>query len=298
MYNLNNRQTAKAKKLLSLAILCGLGLSVLSPSAEARLIFTTEEDGVDADAYTLDQDGTVAVSENTDLDLNFGANLGASISYNDSTGQFTFNKDVNLGGNVLEDFKIESFTTAGAPTCTLAGEAGRMYYDTTANEMMVCTGVGGWDSVEDTAGTGSITTTEILDGTILNEDIANDAIQGGVGGVIQDGSITADDLGTDSVDSDEIAADAVTASEIATGAVTTDEILDGTILNGDIANDAIQGGVGGVIQDGSITADDLGTDSVNSDEIAADAVTASEIATGAVTTDEILDGTILNGDIA
>jgi len=63
-----------------------MGFSILSPSAEARLIFTTEDDGAESDNYTLDVDGTVNLGDNIDLSLIFGANLGEELKYNDSLG--------------------------------------------------------------------------------------------------------------------------------------------------------------------------------------------------------------------
>jgi len=87
--------------------------------------------------------------------------------------------------------------------------------------------------------TDSITTGDIVDGTITGDDIDSETITGAnvddgtlTGDDIQDGSIGADDLGTDSVNTDEIA----------TGAVTTDEILNGTIQTEDLADDSVTWG--------------------------------------------------------
>ena len=195
------------KKLSSFALLLAFGFGITSPVAEARLIFTTENDGVEAEDYALDVDGSVAANENTDIQLRFGSNLSASISYNDSTDKFTINQNVDFSGKDIIDFRVESAATASAPTCSVASDSGRLYYDTTVNQMFVCTGTAGWDSVEDIAA-GGITSSQIADGTI-----------------------TADDLATDSVGSDEIA----------TGAVGSDEILDGSIGTSDLANNSVDG---------------------------------------------------------
>ena len=82
---------------------------------------------------------------------------------------------------------------------------------------------------------------------------------------VEDGTLTADDLGTDSVDSDEIAASAVGTSEV---------------------------------DDNTLTANDLATNSVDADEIATDAVRADEIQASAVGTSEVADNTLTLTDIA
>ncbi len=96
-------------------------------------------------------------------------------------------------------------------------------------------------------------------GCVTASEIANDAVVGGLGGDIADGSITAPDLGTNSVGSDEIAPNAVV------------------------------GGLGGDILDGSITLDDLGTNSVASDEIAPQSVGTGDIADGSINRDKLAD---------
>lgn len=140
--------------------------------------------------------------------------------------------------------------------------------------------------------TGAVTTLQILDGTILSEDlmteiileehIAEDAINGDQ---IQDGTISAVDLGVSSV--------------------TTFQILNETILGEDIAEETI---VNDNIQDGAISEGKLGNNAVTATKVAVGAITttgildktiaAIDIDTGAVTTLQILDGTITASDIA
>lgn len=78
------------------------------------------------------------------------------------------------------------------------------------NGPLVVTGEVEFDSGQ-SLGTGTVTSTEILDNTI-----------------------TTDDIGTDGVAADEIAADAVGASEIAAGAVATSELATGAVGNVDM----------------------------------------------------------------
>ncbi|SNS91394.1 hypothetical protein SAMN05421640_1607, partial [Ekhidna lutea] len=73
--------------------------------------------------------------------------------------------------------------------------------------------------------------------------------------------------------------------QIKTGAVTTNEILDNTITVGDIGTNAVD-------------SDEIATDAVGSDEIAADAVGSSEIATDAVGSDEIATDAVGSDEIA
>ena len=289
---MNQKQIRLSKKFWSLLLIATFSFSILSPTASARLIFTTEDDGVESDVYTLDVDGTVNLTDNTDLSLNFGANLGASITYNDSTGDFTFNKDINLGGNELKDVIIERSATD--PVACTATDDGRVYYNTTDDSLYVCDGDDtSWNSTD---------TSSLADGNIFVGNASGVAT-----GVALSGDATIDNTGAlslaaDSVDSaeivadavgaSEIAADAVGSSEIATDAVGTDEIAADSVGASELADGAVSGGTGGVIVDGTITTADLGTDSVAADEIAADAVGSSEIAADAVGASELADDSV------
>ena len=342
---ININSATVVRKITGVILTFGLAISFAFPGvADARLIFTTEDDGVNADAYHLDSDDSSA----GDIFLNFGSGAGVFLKY-DGTDTFVLSNHLDLNAKELQNFAVEN--AASAPTCD-GTTGGRLYYNTTDNELYFCdantttwvksasasiaddsiTGaklapaVAGLGLVQDGSGNldinvddstleintdtvrvkaGGITTSEILDATILNGDIAAGAITGGAAGVISDNTITADDINTGAITTDEIldatiltgdiAAGAITggaagvisdntitADDINTGAITTDEILDATILNGDIAAAAIVGGSAGVISDNTITADDLATDSVAADEIAAGAVGTSEIADGTV----------------
>lgn len=146
----------------------------------------------------------------------------------------------------------------------------------------------------------------ILHGTVGDAEIAAGAVDGGAGGEIADGSLTTDDLGADSVSADELNAAGV-ESELeavldkddlqgnltlagdvdgAHGANDLDEVaveaeleavvdipdLQGQVQDAQIAAGAVDGGNAGEIADGSLTTDDLGTDSVSADELNATGV--------------------------
>ncbi len=289
-----NRLSVSMREVLTFGTVVALSLISLTQTAHARLIFTTEDDGVNADAYHLDNDDTSADF----IDLAFGTGLSATLRYDILNTKFIFNQDVDLSGNQLSDFVLENQATGTAPTCD-AAHRGALFYNTTDSQLQFCDGTS-WvassapaaNSVNSThivnnsitaddIGTGAVTTDEILDGTIATADIANNAI---TSALINDGTITAADLGTDSVDTDEIA----------TGAVTTDEILDGTVSLADMNGNSVNSSK---IVDGSVALADLAANSVNSSKIVDNSITAADIASSAVTSDEILDGTITTADI-
>lgn len=95
-----------------------------------------------------------------------------------------------------------------------------------------------------------------LAGTLGDAQIADGAIDGGSGGEIADASITAADLATDSVSADELNA---TGVEAELEAVLDLPELQGQIADAQIADGAVDGGTGGEIADGSVTAADLAT---------------------------------------
>jgi hypothetical protein len=133
--------------------------------------------------------------------------------------------------------------------------------------------------------TGAITSSLILDGTIVNGDINASA----------------------AIDKTKISGTAITAGD--TGTVTSTMILDGTILDADInASAAIaQSKVSGLTTDlaakapldsptftGTVT---LPTGTVTSGMILDGTIVAGDLADGAITSAKILDGTIVNADI-
>jgi len=81
-----------------------LGVLVPIQESQARLIFTTEDDGVNADVYHLDKDDTA-----TDfIDLEFGSTVGARLRYNKALDKFILNRPLDLDGNELLNFRIEN----------------------------------------------------------------------------------------------------------------------------------------------------------------------------------------------
>ena len=102
-------------------LLSALGLGVLSATpAEARLVYSTEEDGVHTPAFYLNQ----ADTSDDFVDLNFGTSAGAQLRYDVVNDKFFLNRDLDLEASEIQDFKVERL--AVAPTCDALNE-GRMY---------------------------------------------------------------------------------------------------------------------------------------------------------------------------
>lgn len=170
-------------------------------------------------------------------------------------------------------------------------------------------------NVVKTTDTGVVTSTMILDGTIVNADINSSAAIAAT--KISGTAITAADTGTvtntmlaGSIAPAKITGTAITAAD--TGTVTSTMIADGTIVNADINSAAAiastkisgtavtQGDTGTVtstmIADGTIVNADISSSAaIDKTKISGTAITAAD--SGTVTSTMIADGTIVNADI-
>ena len=166
-----------------------------------------------------------------------------------------------------------------------------------------------------TTDTGTVTSTMIANGTIVNADINSSAAIDKT--KISGTAITAGDTGTvtntmlaGSIAPAKITGTAITAAD--TGTVTSTMIADGTIVNADINTSAAiastkisgtavtQGDTGTVtstmIADGTIVNADINASAaIDKTKISGTAITAAD--TGTVTSTMIADGTIVNADI-
>lgn len=196
-----------------------------------------------------------------------GTNDGASLVYEGAT----------VNGNETR----LSFT--GDPPAdnvvTIPNETGTICTTST-----VCTGYGGATLAGDVDGTYSsndldeaaveselegVLDLDQLQGQIADAQIAAGAVDGGNAGEIADASVTADDLGADSVSASELN---VAGVEAELEAVLDLNELQGQIADAQIADSAVDGGTGGEIADASVTAADLAADSVAASELDASAV--------------------------
>lgn len=158
--------------------------------------------------------------------------------------------------------------------------------------------------------------TATVSGGVGNAALSAGALQ------IQDGSIVADDLATNSVGTDALDINAVAngiGTAISSDAAQASAFLTNLGTNADAAAQAsfvndlsgalsagliVRGGAGSTasaqgnadgelaIADGSIVADDLADGAVTTDKIADEAVTSDKITDGAVTSDKIADGAV------
>ncbi|MEL6556629.1 MAG: tail fiber domain-containing protein [Bacteroidota bacterium] len=81
-----------------------------------------------------------------------------------------------------------------------------------------------------------VSTTEIINNTIITEDLADASV---TGDKIVENAITTDKILNETIITADLANESVTNAKILDGAITTEKIADGTIITQDIANDAI-----------------------------------------------------------
>ena len=121
----------------------------------------------------------------------------------------------------------------------------------------------------------------ILDNSITADDLANGAVTrgeagggrgwlGGLGGIILDNSITADDLANGAVTAAKLGAGAVVGGlggVVLDNSITTDDLANGAVTVFKLAADSVVGGLGGVVQDNSIATADLADNAVTGAKI-------------------------------
>ena len=140
----------------------------------------------------------------------------------------------------------------------------------------------------------SITAAEIAPNAIGSSELADGAVDTAA---IEDQAVTGNKIANDTIGDLQIADGGISTSSIADAAVTRDKML--------LTNDDIHGSV---IEDNTITADEIAPNAIGSSELADNAVDTNAIADGAVTdtklaansvsTSNIIDGTIQTVDIA
>jgi len=149
---------------------------------------------------------------------------------------------------------------------------------------------------------GSISSTQILDGTIVNGDIANATI---TGAKLVDNTVTAT----------QIAANAVGTSELADNAVNISALQDGSVTSAKIANDQINSQhyvdqsidevhlnnniIGSAkIIDGAVITTKISNNGVTNAKLAPDSVTNAKIADNSIDSEHYVDGSIDTEHIA
>jgi hypothetical protein len=123
-----------------LQILLATGLVVLAAAgsafAQGVLLINTD--------ITENENNLILDADNSggDITLQFGGTLNKYLRWDAVNSYFSFNDDINLQGNEIQDFKIENRTAA--PACNLT-YGGRMYHNTIDTKTFVCDGTNWMD---------------------------------------------------------------------------------------------------------------------------------------------------------
>ena len=222
----------------------------------------TSDDALTATFYA----GSSIKSE--DLNDNFTQNLY-------STQEISARYLSNLGGTMVGDLTMgEDAEILFEGATDDAYETKLTVADPTADRTITLPNVTG--TVVTTGDTGTVTSTMITDGTIVDGDIANTTITGGK-------------LVNDTITATQIAADAITASELANNSVDRDAIVNDAVDGTKIADDSINSEH---YVDGSIDTAHYAANSVDTTALAADAVTGAQLADNAVNSEHYTDGSI------
>ena len=133
-------------------------------------------------------------------------------------------------------------------------------------------------------GNNSVSTANLNDANVTTAKLADDAV---TAAKIADGNVGATQLSSNAVTTVKIQDNAVTTAKIANDAITNAKIADAAVSNEQIANDAVRTAH---IQDNQITSAKIADGTIVSADLANNSVIAAKIASNAVTTDKIADG--------
>lgn len=122
---------------IATTLLCSLMVTFV-PQAEASVIFTTEEGVINTSTLQLGED-----TVDTDITIEFGEALGASLVFDSVADNFEFDKDVDFQDNEIENIIIHSGTAF--PTAV----EGKLFYRTDLNLLHVNIDgtVPGWQAI-------------------------------------------------------------------------------------------------------------------------------------------------------
>jgi len=303
---------------LGLGLVISIASSLIFPNnAEARLIFSTEEDGINADAYHLDNDD----SSVTSVDLNFGSASDVYLGFDKVLEEFNFSHDADFEGNEILDFLVENgdLGTLGIPTCDTS-KTGRLYYDLDDSVLSYCDG-SNWIASNNLSATFLTSlsgdgleydgTNEEIDVKTDNVtvEIQSDAVQVKDGGIntlqltddavtnakLADNSVNSTNIIDGEVNTDDLADNAVTGTKLASNSILTSHILDGEISTDDLADDAV---TNAKLADNAVNSTNIIDGEVNTDDLADDAITNVKLADNSVGTLNIINGAVMNEDLA
>ena len=167
------------------------------------------------------------------------------------------------------------------PTSPYAGQG---WYDTTAGSLKIHNG-SSFQAL--TGGTG----TTLADGSVTTAKLAPDAV---TTAKIATNAVTKNKIQTDAVGVAELSIDAVEERKIKDNAVTQRKIADNSVGTPELIVNAV---TTAKIATGAVTDDELASASVTEEKIAVDAVTEGKIADNAVTSAQIADGAVGTNEI-
>ncbi len=124
MKHTSNRSRALSQRALGVGLTLGMCMSLALPgAADARLIFTTEGDGVNADTYSLDNDDSSVDMVN----LSFGSAAStedAFLRYDKILDKFIFSQDLDMSGKQILNFLVENHADGTTLSETATGLLG------------------------------------------------------------------------------------------------------------------------------------------------------------------------------
>ena len=208
------------------------------------------------------------------------ANLASTITDETGSGALVFGTSPTITTPTISNLYLSDSQIVFEGSSADAFETTLTVTNPTADRIVTIPNIDG--TLVTTGDTGTVTSTMLLDGTILNADINASA----------------------AIDKTKISGTAITAGD--TGTVTSTMILDGTILNADINASAaidktkISGTAVTVADTGTVTSTMLLDGTIlNADINASAAIAYSKLnLNGTITSADIVDGTIVAGDIA
>lgn len=145
--------------------------------------------------------------------------------------------------------------------------------------------ISGANVINSTLGT-DINSSEIVDGTITNTDLAANSVNSSN---IVDGIVTGTDIATGTVTSSNIADNTIATIDLGDGAITTIKVADSAITTIKVADGAI---ITSKLADGSVTNIKIAADAVTTDKILDGTIATADLANASVTTAKIAPGSV------
>jgi hypothetical protein len=141
------------------------------------------------------------------------------------------------------------------------------------------------------SGTSILLNGQNIDLRFVNEGQGNSILSG----MIVDGTITASDLGANSVGTSELASNAVTSAKVKDNSLTASDLGANSVGTSELVNNAI---TSAKVLDNSLTASDLGANSVGTSELVNNAVTSAKVLDNSLTASDLGANSVGASEIA